>query len=316
MEEDRITPPPERDWADLLKNLQKTVEESRKIREKFFSAPTNNTTQSFTDPQTEDTLDTTGHASKTEREEDTSHESIRNKLKQRNVRFEDTISTKTANDLEKFRDVLKKERQLQNLKNKVLSDSYRDHLDEVEFSEREKMGGLFKKAAATEKKYKREVTRPPRQEKGKGGKRKDLASLAKSKGWQTNIVSTKRRLGSSPIRKKMASNMTIGEHDLLPLLMEEFPGLHLSPTTLNNAWKRQFRQIEVITSNEARHMRAKKNSEKQLQDAHERHQLLTTIIQREHDHTQRVREARERMAGKREAMQKQKEKRQQTARVR
>nr|XP_002124068.1 centrosomal protein of 95 kDa-like [Ciona intestinalis] len=314
VEEDRITPPVERDWAELLKNLQKTVEESRKIREKFFTTPAVDTTQSFTDPQTEETLDTTGLTS--EVENDTTQDSLKTKLKQRNVRFEDTISTKTGKDLEKFKNLLRKEKELQNLKNKVLAESYQDHLEEVEFSERRKMGAIVKKAADTDKKYKLEVQKQRKQEKMKTGRKKEISAAARSKGWQTTNVCMKRRLGSSPIRKKLSSNLTIGEHDLLPMLMDEFPGLHLSPTTLNNAWKKQFRQIEVITSNEARHMRAKKSSEKQLQEAHERHQLLTAIIQREHDHTHRVREARERLAGRREAMQKQRDRKNQTARVR
>uniref|UniRef100_H2XX99 DUF5745 domain-containing protein n=1 Tax=Ciona intestinalis TaxID=7719 RepID=H2XX99_CIOIN len=316
VEEDRITPPVERDWAELLKNLQKTVEESRKIREKFFTTilVSNNVFSfSFTDPQTEETLDTTGLTSEVENGTitwpDTTQDSLKTKLKQRNVRFEDTISTKTGKDLEKFKNLLRKEKELQNLKNK-------DHLEEVEFSERRKMGAIVKKAADTDKKYKLEVQKQRKQEKMKTGRKKEISAAARSKGWQTTNVCMKRRLGSSPIRKKLSSNLTIGEHDLLPMLMDEFPGLHLSPTTLNNAWKKQFRQIEVITSNEARHMRAKKSSEKQLQEAHERHQLLTAIIQREHDHTHRVREARERLAGRREAMQKQRDRKNQTARVR
>ena len=39
--------------------------------------------------------------------------------RQKNVRFEDTISTATAKKLEDFKQILKKEKDLQNMKNKV-----------------------------------------------------------------------------------------------------------------------------------------------------------------------------------------------------
>ena len=40
-------------------------------------------------------------------------------LRQRNVRFEDTVSTGTAQRMEDFKKVLQKEKDLQGLKNKV-----------------------------------------------------------------------------------------------------------------------------------------------------------------------------------------------------
>lgn len=53
-----------------------------------------------------------------------------------------------------------------------------------------------------------------------------------------------------------------------------------------------------------------------MKQAHERHQLLTDILRKEHEHTLRVREAKKRSEEKTHAKQKSREKRQQSARIR
>ena len=65
-------------------------------------------------------------------------------------------------------------------------------------------------------------------------------------------------------RKKLDKGLVIGEHDLLPTLVSEFPGLELSSTILNNAWKKQFRQIEMLTKKECDHSLQKRLSEKKV----------------------------------------------------
>ena len=52
------------------------------------------------------------------------------------------------------------------------------------------------------------------------------------------------------VKKKISNNLSIGEHDLLPVLLSEFPGLTLSKPVLDSAWRKQFRQIETLTKME------------------------------------------------------------------
>ena len=58
--------------------------------------------------------------------------------------------------------------------------------------------------------------------------------------------------------------LIIGEHDLLPTLISEFPGLGLTSATLNNAWRKQFRQMENITKNQSNYVLKKRLSEKKV----------------------------------------------------
>ena len=66
-----------------------------------------------------------------------------------------------------------------------------------------------------------------------------------------------RRLAAQ-ISPKVKSNLEIGEHDLLPILLQEMPGLQLSKPVLDDAWRKQFRQIENLTKQESSHQAKKR----------------------------------------------------------
>ena len=69
------------------------------------------------------------------------------------------------------------------------------------------------------------------------------------------------RRAGGPIKKKIRTQLKIGEHDLLPTLLQQFPGLELSKQTLDNAWKKQFRQIENLTKMQNNHLQKKRTSD-------------------------------------------------------
>ena len=54
----------------------------------------------------------------------------------------------------------------------------------------------------------------------------------------------------------------------------------------------------------------------QLEESRNRHELLIDLMRKEHEHNQRMRDAKMRAAGKQEAVRKVKDRRQQSARVR
>ncbi|MGH0186053.1 UNVERIFIED_CONTAM: hypothetical protein FKN15_024770 [Acipenser sinensis] len=82
----------------------------------------------------------------------------------------------------------------------------------------------------------------------------------------------------------------IKDNDLLPLLLEEFPCLHVSPHALNKMWKQQFRQIEQLTGSvseqEQERSRAKLNTE--VEEAQRKYELLVEIIRKDQEHNQRL----------------------------
>jgi len=300
------------DWDQLLENLQTTIEESQRIREKYYNSPGKNN----------DTSETNDDTTVTAAERNEATTTAADNRRKRNVRFEDTVSTATRAELEGFRQLLQKEKQLAQIKTKMLERGYQDHLDEITEAEQDRLQPLATQVQNKQANMKSLLShyREKHQATLRGKQRqitKDLAEAAKWKSWQAPVVhyTTPRR--GKPARKKLKQNeMSIGEHDLLPLLMDEFPGLQLSKTTLNNAWQKQFRQIEAITNNETHHQQMKRNSEKELRQAHERHQLLTDILRKEHEHTIRQREAKVISEEKVAAKQKTRDKRQQSARIR
>ncbi|KAG5853749.1 hypothetical protein ANANG_G00029590 [Anguilla anguilla] len=88
--------------------------------------------------------------------------------------------------------------------------------------------------------------------------------------------------------------MKVKENDLLPLLLEEFPHLQLSPHTLTRMWKKQLKQVE---------------------EAQRRHDLLVEIIRKEQEHNHRLRDFKDRIQQQKSAQNKLKEQRRQIARA-
>uniref|UniRef100_W5N7U5 Centrosomal protein 95 n=1 Tax=Lepisosteus oculatus TaxID=7918 RepID=W5N7U5_LEPOC len=119
--------------------------------------------------------------------------------------------------------------------------------------------------------------------------------------------------GSVPPRK--APPMKVKENDLLPLLLEEFPHLQLSPHTLKRMWNQQLRQVGRLGSaSSGDRSRAKLTS--QVEDAQRKHDLLVEIIRKEQEHNQRLRDFKDRIRQQKSAQNQMKEQRQQIARAR
>ena len=81
----------------------------------------------------------------------------------------------------------------------------------------------------------------------------------------SNVLPTVRKVpqprAGGPVKKKVKSQLKIGEHDLLPTLLQQFPGIELSKQTLDNAWRKQFRQIENLTRMQNNHLQKKRASD-------------------------------------------------------
>nr|XP_039265456.1 centrosomal protein of 95 kDa-like [Styela clava]XP_039265458.1 centrosomal protein of 95 kDa-like [Styela clava]XP_039265459.1 centrosomal protein of 95 kDa-like [Styela clava] len=321
-----LPPRKEKDWQAMLDNLQKTVEESKKIRQEYFSSSRlrPELTASSDDLHTSLADDT----ATTEESLDDSLVPRRGRSRRKNVRFEDTVSTKTAKELKQFRDLLKKEKTLQKEKNKILARSYQDHLDEVQDSEKEKLNPMRRKVSDTEKKVKETIQQ---QKQGKRRvprksmrKRNNMTDAAKLKSWlspekckATTKRSAPERLPYTAATAPLSAGIeSINEYDLLPKLLEEFPQLELPAATLNDMWHKQFRQIEHLTKASFDHKNKKRQGEMQLHEAHLKHELLTSIMQKDHEHTRHLRDVKERAAKQKEAQRILRDRRLQTARIR
>uniref|UniRef100_A0A672L7G3 DUF5745 domain-containing protein n=1 Tax=Sinocyclocheilus grahami TaxID=75366 RepID=A0A672L7G3_SINGR len=105
------------------------------------------------------------------------------------------------------------------------------------------------------------------------------------------------------------------DNNLLPILLEEFPRVQLSPHTLSRMWKQQLRQIDQLSSSQNQNRQTQSKLLKQLEEAQKRHDMLVQIIHKEKEHNRRLREFRERIQQQKSAQNKLREQRQQVARA-
>uniref|UniRef100_A0A672L443 DUF5745 domain-containing protein n=1 Tax=Sinocyclocheilus grahami TaxID=75366 RepID=A0A672L443_SINGR len=107
----------------------------------------------------------------------------------------------------------------------------------------------------------------------------------------------------------------VKDNNLLPILLEEFPRVQLSPHTLSRMWKQQLRQIDQLSSSQNQNRQTQSKLLKQLEEAQKRHDMLVQIIHKEKEHNRRLREFRERIQQQKSAQNKLREQRQQVARA-
>ncbi|KAJ8264111.1 hypothetical protein GJAV_G00145310 [Gymnothorax javanicus] len=123
-----------------------------------------------------------------------------------------------------------------------------------------------------------------------------------------HLTPTKER----PLPRKPA-RMKVKDNNLLPLLLEEFPHLQLSPHTRAHMWKKQLKQVDHLAAISNQRSRNKLSS--QVEEAQRRHDLLVEIIRKEQEHNHRLRDFKERIQQQKSAQNKLKEQRRQIARA-
>ncbi|XP_029595356.1 centrosomal protein of 95 kDa isoform X2 [Salmo trutta] len=119
-------------------------------------------------------------------------------------------------------------------------------------------------------------------------------------------------------KTRRAPPMKVKDNDLLPLLLEEFPHLHLSPHALGRMWQQQLGQVDRLNAslsldNQRQGPRTKLTS--QVEEAQRRHDLLGEIIRKEQEHNRRLRDFKERIQQQKSTQNRLKEQRQQIARA-
>ncbi|XP_016363003.1 centrosomal protein of 95 kDa isoform X2 [Sinocyclocheilus anshuiensis] len=115
--------------------------------------------------------------------------------------------------------------------------------------------------------------------------------------------------------RKEIHSVKVKDNNLLPILLEEFLRVQLSPHTLSRMWKQQLRQIDQLSSSQNQNRQTQSKLLKQLEEAQKRHDMLVQIIHKEKEHNRRLREFRERIQQQKSAQNKLREQRQQVARA-
>ncbi|XP_005858732.1 PREDICTED: centrosomal protein of 95 kDa isoform X1 [Myotis brandtii] len=110
--------------------------------------------------------------------------------------------------------------------------------------------------------------------------------------------------------------MKVNEHSLLPLMLEQFPFLHVSGQTLSKMWKQQIAQIEQLKKDAYREDRSKKKLQDEIEEALRRHDLLTALVKKEYEHDKRLQDFKDCIYRQKLTQSKIKESRQQIVRAR
>ncbi|CAI9624433.1 unnamed protein product [Staurois parvus] len=186
---------------------------------------------------------------------------------------------------------------MQRLKAQMLNAAYKEELKDFEKTEKVKLSKLKEKV-----------------------NQKDQENIFKEPEKKSHLekVYSGRQMRAqqwTPSCHKAAGRMKIKEPDLLPLLLDEFPHLQISPHTFNAMWKGQLTQVEQLARSAQEDERSERKLQREVEEAHKRHGLLTEIIRREQEQNQRLKDFKERIRLQKTAQNRMKENRQQVTRA-
>ncbi|XP_054833525.1 centrosomal protein of 95 kDa [Eublepharis macularius] len=180
-------------------------------------------------------------------------------------------------------DRLQKEQDQRRLRAKLLMKAYEDELRAYEASERLELAKIKAKTKEMDRRYKESLFKePPRVSRpAEVYSRKTVPRNLKRSQWIS-------RGGFA--KPKKAAPMKVKENDLLPLLMEEFPHLHISRPTMNKMWQQQLAQIQQLKSPSNRTQLKLQN---EVVEAQKKHELLVELIKKEQAHNKRLQDFKE-----------------------
>ncbi|XP_041077444.1 centrosomal protein of 95 kDa-like isoform X2 [Polyodon spathula] len=221
--------------------------------------------------------------------------------------FEDTVP---RDQMQRVRREVQRELDLQRRKAGIVGRAYEDVLKSYKGKERIQISKEKAKAKETEQEYKenlyKDALRTPKR-----------SRIPPAKPTPHTPRASQETPARGVVRLSKALPMKIKDNDLLPLLLEEFPCLHVSPHALNKMWKQQFRQMEQLTGSvseqEQERSRAKLNTE--VEEAQRKYELLVEIIRKEQEHNQRLKDFKDRIRQQKSAQSRMREQRQQVARA-
>ncbi|XP_070683830.1 centrosomal protein of 95 kDa-like isoform X2 [Pempheris klunzingeri] len=130
---------------------------------------------------------------------------------------------------------------------------------------------------------------------------------------QRNTQTTPGRRWQEAPRK--APSMTVKENELLPVLLEELPHLHISPHALGRMWEQQMQQVDRLHTLSSSHSHRRSRLHSQVEEAQRKHDMLVEIINKEQEHSKRLRDFKERIQQQKLTQNRLREQRQQIARA-
>ncbi|CAM4554767.1 centrosomal protein of 95 kDa isoform X1 [Lepidochelys kempii] len=221
--------------------------------------------------------------------------------------FEDALQRDARGQMGKMRRQLQKEMDQRRIKAKLMTKAYEEELRIFEAREKLGLSKLKAKARETDQEYQENIFKePPKMPQPvKVYSRKTTPRIPKQSQWIPR---------GGLAKPKKAAQMKVKDNDLLPLLLEEFPYLHISHHSLNKMWQQQLAQMEQLKSASGKD-RSRLKLQSEVEEALKKHDLLVDIIKKDQDHNKRLQEFKQRIYRQKFAQNKMREKRQQIARA-
>ncbi|XP_042287428.1 centrosomal protein of 95 kDa-like [Thunnus maccoyii] len=185
--------------------------------------------------------------------------------------------------------------------------AYEEELKRYEDKKRTDLDKARLKAQEAEREYReailRDVSQAPR------------LSPAKTKAQHKTQRNTQTTPGRRKETPRKAPPMKVKENELLPVLLDELPHLHISPHALGRMWEQQMQQVDRLHAISSSHSQRRSKLSSQVEEAQRKHDLLVQIVHKDQDHKKRLRDFKERIQQQKSTQNRLREQRQQTARA-
>ncbi|KAM9769749.1 centrosomal protein of 95 kDa-like isoform 1-T1 [Menidia menidia] len=139
-------------------------------------------------------------------------------------------------------------------------------------------------------------------------------SPAKTKHRTRHSTHTSGGQGHQEAIRKVAP-MKVKENDLLPILREELPHLHISHHTLSRMWEQQMQQVDRLHALSSSHRQHHSKLPRQVEEAQRKYDLLVELIRKDQDHSKRLKQFKDRIQQQKSLQNNLRDQRQQVARA-
>ncbi|KAF6017468.1 CEP95 [Bugula neritina] len=243
--------------------------------------------------------------------------------REKKVRFNRSGETKSKEKPETVVDAVRKtldeEKWRDRVQQKLLAKQYKDDLTDMVEAHREQLEEEKDTARRQDKEFAASVIRLSE---AYGDKPVRSRPVTAPKGFllpKTRKIKKKKcsSQNKDAITEDVATDKPLDPADdnFLPNLMEEFPHLYLAPETIQKMWKNHRQQTAAVNKALEEDKRKSNKAQATIEDAEKRQSLLMKIMQKELEHTKRVKQMRDKENAEVENRRRERDVRVQSARV-
>lgn len=190
----------------------------------------------------------------------------------------------------------------------LMDKMYQEELQRYEDKERAELDRARLRALEAEREYRETILKDA----SKTHQQSSTKPKSQHRSPRKTAPTSRRRTQDTP---RAPPTLKVKENDLLPVLIEELPHLHITPRELGQMWEEQMQQVDRIHAISSSRSQRRRKLSHQLEDAHRRHNLLVEINRKEQEHGKRLREFKERIQQQKSTQSKLRDQRQQIARA-